>query len=377
MWDAPVEASPGWRAVAQAEVTGAGLARRLRIGPLGDRHIARLAHELGKLLVGHVRPVDPEGGDIDLADRRLLRPEFFRPHRQSCRRDPDHARIRRRRPVADIEAHPRWLPKANAECPQPGRRQHDDGATDRDPSRAQTCPAATRCSPPARHLASDRALGLQLLDGLGGMAELLEDHGIKVIALDLPANVSGSKAYVKCAKASDVPVVVVNQNHNGERQRFTLAHELAHLVLRFKDGFADAKQEKAADRFAGAFLMAKETLLSIFGSKRTAVSLGELIDLKLRFKVSVAAIVVRCKQLDIISGAVYSRLWAQIKALNWNGPDTREPNPIAKEVPTRMLRLCFRAVAEGAISEAKAASLLRITTRSLDRQLSAQGLAAA
>ena len=123
--------------------------------------------------------------------------------------------------------------------------------------------------------------------------------------------------------------------------------------------------------------MANETLLSIFGSKRTAVSLGELIDLKLRFKVSVAAIVVRCKQLDIISGAVYSRLWAQIKALNWNGPDTQEPNPIAKEIPTRMQRLCFRAVAEGAISEAKAASLLRITTRSLDRQLSAQGLAAA
>ena len=96
------------------------------------------------------------------------------------------------------------------------------------------------------------------------------------------------------------------------------------------------------------------------------------VKLKQLFKVSAAAIVVRCRQLDIISGAVYARLWAQIKALNWNGPDTKEPCPIAKEEPMRMQRLCFRPVAEGAISEAKAASLLRITTHSLDRQLSAK-----
>ena len=67
-------------------------------------------------------------------------------------------------------------------------------------------------------------------------------------------------------------------------------------------------------------------------------------------------------------------IWNQIKALNWNNADTQEPNPIAKEIPVRMQRLCFRAVAEGIISEAKAASLLRITTRELDRRLSAHGV---
>lgn len=210
------------------------------------------------------------------------------------------------------------------------------------------------------------------IDPIPGMAELLEERGVKVVALDLPESVSGSKAYVKCASAVDVPVVVVNKTHTGERQRFTLAHEIAHLVLRFKDGFEEKKQEKAADRFAGAFLMDKEMMLSLFGNKRTAISLGELVKLKQLFKVSAAAIVVRCRQLDIISGAVYARLWAQIKALNWSGPDTKEPSPIAKEEPMRMQRLCFRAVAEGAISEAKAASLLRITTQSLDRLLSAK-----
>src|SRR5574343_1670242 len=93
------------------------------------------------------------------------------------------------------------------------------------------------------------------IDPIPFMAELLEDKGVKVIALDLPENVSGSKAFVQRPERQDVPVIVVNQGHNGERQRFTLAHELAHLVLRFS-GLNDSEQEKAADRFAGALLMA-------------------------------------------------------------------------------------------------------------------------
>ena len=213
------------------------------------------------------------------------------------------------------------------------------------------------------------------IDPIPMMAELLEERGIKVVALDLPESVSGSKALVKRSRNADVPVIVVNEKHNGERQRFTLAHELAHLVLKFEKGFEEAKQEKAADRFAGAFLMAGEMLLSLFGEKRKSISMGELIELKQLFKVSVASLVVRCHQLEIISRSAFFGLWNQIKALNWNNPDTKEPNPIAKEVPARMQRLCFRAVAEGVISEAKAASLLRITTRELDRRLSAQGVA--
>jgi hypothetical protein len=41
-------------------------------------------------------------------------------------------------------------------------------------------------------------------------------------------------------------------------------------------------------------------------------------------------------------------------------------------VPRRMERLCLQAVAEEAISEAKAAELLRISVRELDRRLMAQ-----
>lgn len=209
------------------------------------------------------------------------------------------------------------------------------------------------------------------VDPIPLMAELLEDKGVKVIALDLPENVSGSKAFVQRPHHQDVPVIVVNQGHNGERQRFTLAHELAHLVLRFS-GLSDAEQEKAADRFAGAFLMAKDMVLRLLGPHRTSISLGELAELKKLFKVSVASLVVRCAQLGIISKAVYGRLWAQIKALGWNIQASREPGMLAPEVPQRMERLCLRAVAEGAISEPRAAELLDISVRELDRRLMGQ-----
>ena len=205
------------------------------------------------------------------------------------------------------------------------------------------------------------------------MAELLEGKGIKVISLNLPLNVSGSKAFVKRPQNEDVPVIVVNKNHNGERQRFTLAHELAHLVLNFI-GIDDNEEEKAADRFAGAFLMAKEMMHRLIGEHRTSISLGELVELKKLFKVSVASLVVRCSQLELLSKASYGRLWSQIRALGWNTPATTEPHTLKAEVPQRMDRLCLRAVAENAISESRAAELLNISVRELDQRLMAQGV---
>ncbi len=206
------------------------------------------------------------------------------------------------------------------------------------------------------------------IDPILSMAELLEEKGVKVISLELSERVSGSKANVSRPNKEDVPVIVVNHGHNGERQRFTLAHELAHLVLRFTD-LNEAEQEKAADRFAGAFLMAKEMMIKLLGEHRTAISLGELVELKKLFKVSIASIVVRCAQLNVITKAVYGRLFGQIKALGWNGQGSTEPHLLDPEIPQRMERMCFRAVAEGAISESRAAELLRISVRDLDSRL--------
>lgn len=205
-------------------------------------------------------------------------------------------------------------------------------------------------------------------DPIPSVAELLEENGVKVIALSLPESVSGSKAFVRRPGHADIPVIVVNAGHNGERQRFTLAHELAHLVLQVEP-LGDRDAERAADRFAGAFLMPSETMFRLLGRNRTSISLGELAEVKKVFKVSVASLVVRCSQLNILSKAAYGRLWGQIRSLGWNSPASSEPYRFPAEVPQRMERICLRAVAEEAISEARGAELLNISVRELDRRL--------
>lgn len=211
------------------------------------------------------------------------------------------------------------------------------------------------------------------IDPIPAMAELLEDNGVKVIALDLPQAVSGSKAFASRDGQHPVAVIVVNKNHNGERQRFTLAHELAHLVLQLKGEWEGKEGEKAADRFAGAFLVTSEMLFRRLGKVRTALSLGELLELKAFFRVSVSMLAVRCKQLGIIGQAAFNRLWGAMVRMKWVGKVAVEPNPFAPEVPTRMERLCLRAVMEEAMSGAKAGELLQISVRELDARLSPAG----
>lgn len=208
-------------------------------------------------------------------------------------------------------------------------------------------------------------LGIVPIDS---MTELLEGKGIKVIPLPFPETVSGSKAFARLADGEPVAMIVVNQNHNGERQRFTLAHELGHLILDW-NAPTEKDHEKAADRFAGAFLMAKEMVERLIGRSRTAITFGELESVKRVFKVSLAALVVRLKQLGIITKTAYGELWAVIVNRKLNEPGAPEPDAIPAEVPDRARRLALRAVAEGAISESKAAELLKMKRRELAKLL--------
>ena len=204
---------------------------------------------------------------------------------------------------------------------------------------------------------------------INSMMELLEDKGIKVVSIPLPELVSGSKAFAKQRHEDAAALIVVNSRHNGERQRFTMAHELGHLVLNFQQPMSEKAQEKAADRFAGAFLITKELLRKLMGGSRRAIQMQELLYLKRFFKVSVAALVVRCGQLGILANAAYAKLWSMLKANGMADFGSAEPDPLPPEVPTRMKRLCLRGIAEGALSESKAMALLGISRKALDAEL--------
>ncbi len=200
------------------------------------------------------------------------------------------------------------------------------------------------------------------LDPITDLAELLEERGIKVLILDLKG-IAGLTAHVGRPGKTTVPAIVVSSQEWGERQRFTLAHELGHLILRVGAG---VDGEKAAHRFAGALLMPAERLRVEIGRRRQLVSRGELLELKKLFGVSVQALTYRCRDLEIFSDKLFRRLFREFSRLGWRTPPYEEPFAMkpAKR-PRRFERLCYRALAEGAISEAKAAELLDLTVRDL------------
>lgn len=108
------------------------------------------------------------------------------------------------------------------------------------------------------------------------------------------------------------------------RSRFDAAHELAHLVLH-RD--VDREQlesysrfsimERQADRFASAFLLPDTSFVNDF-----APSLDSLLSLKRQWHVSIAAMVHRGRQLNLISDSQERNLWRQIGRRKWR---TREP----------------------------------------------------
>ena len=214
----------------------------------------------------------------------------------------------------------------------------------------------------AQGLRSAWGLGL---DPIPNMVELLEARSIKVMTMDL-GEVDGLTARVHRPWRLATRVVVVNSTHTGERQRFTLAHELAHIVIEVAP---QLKAEDAAQRFAGAFLMPAQSLRSEIGRHRTSVSLGELFDLKAVFRVSVQALTHRCRDLGIINNALHQRLFTEFVRRGWRSPPYNEPSITRPERTTRFERLCFRALAESAISAAKAAELVGVPVHELDRMM--------
>ena len=155
----------------------------------------------------------------------------------------------------------------------------------------------------------------------------------------------------------------MNAEEWGERQRFTIAHERGHIVLDVSRGL-DA--ERVVHRFAGAFLMPAEALRLEVGKRRSALAIGELLAVKRVFGGSIQALTHRCRDLDIIGAVTYRALFNEFGRLGWRSPPYEEYGAMAGEFPSRFGRLCLRALAEGAISESKAAELLGIAIADID-----------
>lgn len=198
-------------------------------------------------------------------------------------------------------------------------------------------------------------------DPIPNMTTLLENHGIRVLLVDLPEKVSGLTCVAHSPhRKQPVPAIIVNRNMTLERRRFTLGHELAHRLVA-PDSLAD--QEKGANVFAGAFLVPKNHLVSQVGNRRKAFCFQEIVRLKRMYRISAATLLVRLNQVGIMSKSALAYAF-QTYARGWK---LSEPHPLEPdekkgeyEAPHRFERLCYWALAEKLIMPMKACELLQL-----------------
>jgi len=154
---------------------------------------------------------------------------------------------------------------------------------------------------------------------------------------------------------------------NGVRSRFDTAHELGHIALHREVNNLEFRKrypelERQANLFAGAFLLPGES----FAAEIMRPSLDTFITLKPRWKTSVAAMIMRCKQLDIIDNEYATRLWKNYSARGW-----RKGEPIDEQIgfePTRLLpRAINLLISEGGLTKDAVLSALGLSANDCER----------
>lgn len=171
----------------------------------------------------------------------------------------------------------------------------------------------------------------------------LERRGVIVIVLSMDESVDGFSYW-----ENNRPFIFVSKNNTAVRLRMSVAHELCHLF--FHEGedaeFAHKEKENEANLFASAFLLPKTS----FTQELYTTSPDNLLYLKSKWLVSIAAIIMRCYKLDLISEDKYIYLQKQISRKHWRKTEPYD-NEIEAEKPVILKQAIELLVNKNVISK--------------------------
>jgi transcriptional regulator with XRE-family HTH domain len=207
----------------------------------------------------------------------------------------------------------------------------------------------------AENAASDlrSAMGLGLAP-VGNVIDILAAHGLHVCRMESGKRFEGVSAVVKKDQSIVAGGIVTRLGVCGERQRLTICHEAGHLYLRIN---GEVDEEKAAYRFAGAFLMPSKTVFADVGMTRRSLHIDEMLTLKKRYGVSIAALVTRLRDLEIITPEYHKRCFITLSKRGWR---IAEPEPLAEEEPLWLRQNALRARAQGLLTAQEVFEMLGV-----------------
>ncbi|EMO20681.1 helix-turn-helix domain-containing protein [Leptospira santarosai] len=175
--------------------------------------------------------------------------------------------------------------------------------------------------------------------------EVIEFQGIPIV----PMQFSESEKFSGCAIQiqQGQPAIIFNKNHQTDRIRFSVAHELGHIFLHHFGNFEDSMipfefrenlRETQANDFASEFLMpSAEIKNDLMG-----LSIERLQNLKFKWRVSMAAILQAAKKLEAIDQNRYIYFRKEFSARRWL---TDEPGKLPIEEP-RLLKSATQLLME-------------------------------
>lgn len=176
--------------------------------------------------------------------------------------------------------------------------------------------------------------------------EHLEANGVLVSRIHVHAE--KLDAFSQWSDRFNLPFVVLSRDKaSAARQRFDALHELVHITLhanisprRLNDRAFYKSVEKQADQIASALLLPEYE----FTNELYAPSLDAFLTLKERWGVSVAAMIMRCRFLDILDEDAARRLWINYNRRSWRNGEPLD-GKMEKEQP-QLIRRSFEMLIE-------------------------------
>lgn len=214
-------------------------------------------------------------------------------------------------------------------------------------------------------------LGLNESGSIPNLTRAIEKMGIVVAPLHALASKQTAHLNsdgVTQPNCKDMPTIGYSaKNNTGDRLRFTIAHELGHLILhRYRRPQLYREMEREAHRFAGALLMPQNDAKLIMPQR---LMLTDLVRLKAGWGMSISSMISRASNLGIIDTDRTRSLQIQLSARGWR---KEEPVHVGDEHPILLKQMIVAGYGDPTdpnkgIDTFKAENSLNVPFRFLDQ----------
>lgn len=203
-------------------------------------------------------------------------------------------------------------------------------------------------------------LGIDPVAPITNVTRALERGGIVVAPIQLPDTEILHHSGVSWSAGRGETAMIGIMPSRGDRDRFTLAHELGHLVLHSFRQSEDPELE--ADLFAGAFLLPEQPMRDTLPGDATLKALARM---KAVWGVSIQAMLMRANTLELLSPEREATLWKQLSARGWRRDEPVEVKPETPRLLFKLLQQRFGASSFHNSAMARELALPVFTLRSL------------